>query len=251
MSQGYFAGASLVNRLSWLFLSGALRWRLFSLRLKNRLKYAFKPQPCLLLNNEQTVKSFARFLSEGYRKLNVGGGDKNLDGFVNIDFVPHAGVKREVLANVLDLSFIPDGCLEQVHSNHVIEHLTAEEFRKQLAQYKRILAPRGILTMRCPNALGVCYGFWFGAVAENGREDFIRLGFPADEEFHNPQDGWYHRNLYGFTHWIYGDAGNITNQHLDQMTPSKVKAELAASGFEVLRISDPEASNIVVAARKK
>ena len=51
-------------------------------------------------------------------------------------------------------------------------------------------------------------------------------------------------------HWFFGDAGNIENQHLTLVTPTKVRKALEKAGFEILRTADPEALNIVVVARR-
>ena len=186
----------------------------------------------------------------GYDKLNIGGGRKNLRGFVNIDFISHPEVEREIIGNILDLSFVPDSRISQIHSNHVIEHLSPDVFLDQLRQWHRMLKPSGIITIRCPNALGVCYGFIFTPVPEANRREFLDLGFPDDEEFHNSLDDWYHHDLYGFVHWLYGDVGNPANQHLNLLTPTNLRKAIESAGFEILKSTDPETSNIITVARK-
>ncbi|MBF0485474.1 MAG: methyltransferase domain-containing protein [Candidatus Omnitrophica bacterium] len=241
---------SLINNSVTVFISLVGAWRFFSLRLRNKIKSCLKKQGCQLSNNDTVGKAFLNFKVQGYQKLNIGGGRKNLKGFVNIDFISYPGVERQIQANILDLKFIPDGSVSHVHSNHLVEHLTAQEFREQLAQYYRILETGGLLTLRCPNILGVCYGFWFEVVPEVKKERFLSLGFPEDEDFYNPQDGWYHKNFYGFLHWVYGDVGNIANQHLNIFTPSVMRAAVQTAGFDVVEMSDPESSNLIVLARK-
>ncbi|MCK5344754.1 MAG: hypothetical protein KAR20_15175, partial [Candidatus Heimdallarchaeota archaeon] len=166
-------------------------------------------------------------------------------------FASHPTVEREIKANVLDLSFVPDASVCHIHNNHLVEHLTHEQFCQQLYEYYRILEKDGVLTMRCPNALGVCYGFWFKVMPETGRNEFITLGYPDDDDFYNPLDSWYHKNFFGFLHWIYGDRGNIENQHLDLLTPTKMTSTVEAAGFNVLKMTEPEATNIIVVARKE
>ena len=162
----------------------------------------------------------------------------------------HPGAEREVCANILDLSFVPTGCAAQIHSNHVIEHLTGEQIGSQLSEYFRILRPGGLLTLRCPNALAVVYAFLFTPVHESDREAFLRLGYPADEDFGDPRDGWMHKDFYGMLHWLYGDVGNIENQHLSRLTPSSLRQLVVTAGFKILLTSAPEAINLVVAAQK-
>ncbi|OGT07454.1 MAG: hypothetical protein A2103_04260 [Gammaproteobacteria bacterium GWF2_41_13] len=251
MSIRSFARWSPINIVTSNWLFNCVKWRLFCLRLKNKLKKTIKNKNYPLLNDAVAGNSLALFMSQGYTKVNIGGGGKNLIGFVNIDFTPHRGVEREVIANILDLNFIPDSSLSHVHSNHVVEHLSPIEFQDQLAQYYRAMKKQGLLTIRCPNTLGVCYGFLFEVVPEINKDEFLNLGFPADEDFYNPLDKWYHKNFYGFLHWVYGDAGNIENQHLNIFTPSKIQKAITLAGFNVVKMSEPESSNIIVIARKE
>lgn len=204
-----------------------------------------------LASGPQSAEQFLSYYNQGFKKLNIGGGSKNIKEFVNIDFVKNRKAEREIIANALDLSFIPDNSVEHVHSNHFIEHISQEELCLHLKDCRRVLAPGGILTVRCPNALGVCYGFILNPVFEADRDDFVKLGFPPDEEFANPGDGWFHRDIYGLYHWLYGFTGNIKNCHLNRITPSGMKKDVLDAGFEILKMSDPEACNIVLVARKK
>jgi SAM-dependent methyltransferase len=189
------------------------------------------------------------WLKSGYNKLNIGGGPKNLSGFVNLDFVAFAGVERQVIADIRDLSFIPDGTISHIHSNHVIEHLSPEELHIQLTQWYRVLKEEGIVSIRCPNALGVAFGFWFPPVSEEARAEFLRLGYPADEDFCTA-DGWMHKDVFGTLYWFYADPGNIRNQHLSIVTPSILKTGLERAGFQIARMSAPESVNLVVVAAK-
>lgn len=227
-----------------------VRWRLALRPLLNAVGDLLRPRPVRLVNDDSTAEAMRRWLGKGYDKINVGGGPKNLNGFVNIDFVPHPNVEREVLANVLDLAFIPAACAAQIHTNHVVEHFTQDELDHQLREYHRILKERGLLTLRCPNALGAAYGFWFQPVIEDQQEAFVEAGFPADENFGNSADGWMHKDLYGLLHWFYGDMGNVVNQHLNRITPTKIRNSVESAGFQILRMTVPEAVNIVVVARK-
>lgn len=227
-----------------------LECRLVWLRFYNSLKRIFFPPKVVLKNTSSTQLSLMRWLDQGYNKLNIGGGRKNLEGYINIDFVDYPNVQRQVIANILDNVFIPDQCAAQIHSNHVIEHLTREDIINQLREWYRILKDGGLLTIRCPNALGVAYGFWFEPIIENQKEEFIKLGFPADENFGNPDDRWFHKDFFGLIHWFYGDIGNITNQHPIRITPSMLYNLLVDQGFDILKMTEPEAINIVVVARK-
>ena len=251
MANGFWGGKlPMINLLVSKAVFGAMRWRWFSLKLKNRIRTIIKPHHEVKFNAKAATDELNRFIENGYSKFNVGGGTKNLAGFVNVDFIPHLNVNREVVANILDLSFMPTGCASQIHSNHVIEHLSEDELLDQLNEYKRVLKNQGLLTIRCPNALGVSFAFWFDPILEQDKEEFIKCGFPQDEDFENPDDRWGHKDIYAFSHWIYGDVGNIANQHLNIITPTKIKNYMRTAGFEIVKMSDPEALNIVVVAIK-
>ncbi len=139
------------------------------------------------------------FLKSGWRRStinsNLGGRNKNLRHFLNLDFISHSKVQREIVANILDVSFVPSGSVFHVHSNHVVEHLAEPDIVGQLDQYHRILQPGGLLSIRCPNALGVAFGFWFEPVLEGERAKFLELGFPEDEDFGSPNDAWFSQGL--------------------------------------------------------
>ncbi|MDD2719991.1 MAG: methyltransferase domain-containing protein [Gallionella sp.] len=251
MAHGYWGGkAPIINLLASKLVFLVLRWRLFSLKLRNILRTATQPDRVFQPPALNVTSKFQEFIRAGYCKLNIGGGNKNLDGFINIDFIPHPSVEREIVTNILDLDFIPADYATHIHSNHVIEHLTEHQLLDQLQQFRRILKRDGLLTIRCPNALGVAYGFWFAPILEQEKDEFVRCGFPEDEDFHNPADVWGHKDIYAFTHWIYGDVGNIANQHLNIITPTKLRHYLSNCGFNIIKMSEPEALNLVAIATK-
>jgi SAM-dependent methyltransferase len=241
----------VVNFLISHFVFLAVRYRIINRRLKNALKRKLRPVIVQTANNQTTAKALEYWLEKGYEKLNIGGGEKKLEGFINLDFVEFPNIVRGVVANILDLSFVPNACVAHIHSNHVLEHLTQSQLLQQLTEYYRILKEDGLLTIRCPNALGAAYGFWFEPILEQKKMQFISLGFPADEKLADPADRWVHKDLFGLLHWFYGDMGNIENQHLNIITPTKMKTCVEQTGFNVIMMSDPEALNIVLIARKK
>jgi hypothetical protein len=241
----------VVNYISTHLIFLAVRYRINYLKLKNKIRSATNPRQVTITNQQRTYTDFENLLEMGYKKINIGGGHRNLEGFINIDFVSSPLVKIQVVANILDLSFIKNECLTQIHSNHLIKHLDMSDLQKQASEWYRILMEDGILTIRCPNILGASYGFWFEPVLETDKEEFMRLGFPPDEVFCNKEDVWLHKDLFGLLHWFYGDVGNITNQHLNQITPTKLSNVLNSAGFTIVKITNPESLNIAVIAIKK
>ncbi len=177
MSHGYWGSRlPLGNLICSKFIFTAIRCRLAGRRFRNLLKSSTRSKAVQLVNDASTAEAFKRWQAQGYDKLNIGGGQKNLEGFINVDFVSYPNVERPIVANILDLSFIPDGCASHVHTNHVVEHLTEEQLMSQLREYHRILKDTGLLTIRCPNTLGSAYGFWFEPT----------LGYDTKSTFINP-----------------------------------------------------------------
>ena len=248
MANGWWGSRiPVINLLLSNFIFICVRFRIIICRFKNLIKN----KKVKIINDTLTTIALNTWIDQGFDKINVGGGAKNLEGFFNIDFVHHPDVKREVVANILDLSFIPSGSMKHIHSNHVLEHLTEQQLQEQLLSYYRILTDGGYLTIRCPNALGASFGFWFEPILEKEREKFIALGFPCDESFGKHEDKWLHKDFFGLLHWFYGDMGNIENQHLTIITPTKIKGYIDRAGFKLLVISEPEALNIVLVAQKE
>ncbi len=242
----YFGDQKFLNRS----ISKLVFWGLEYRRRQLIRKHRNVVKAVQLRNTGQSRIDFQCFLDQGFTRINIGGGRKNLEGFVNIDFIKHPEARREVIANILDLSFIPDASLNHIHSNHLVEHLTQEQLEDQLVQYWRTLKADGIISIRCPNALGVTYGFFFGAVAEKNHGEFIELGFPEDEDFYLEHDGWYYQDLWALYHWLHAYTGNMENQHLNLLTPTKLKVAVAEAGFSILKTANPEASNLVIMAKK-
>lgn len=94
-------------------------------------------------------------------KLNLGAGKKSLPGWVNVDIYPGDGIDV-----ALDLSLapkcyatFPDGAAEEILAKHFIEHLTPLEWVATLPEWHRILAPGGVLTIECPDAMTCAQNF--------------------------------------------------------------------------------------------
>jgi SAM-dependent methyltransferase len=90
-------------------------------------------------------------------KLNLGCGNKILDGFVNVDVVEErAGAKPDIVANVSERLPFPDDYADLILSVHVIEHFYRWEVLEVLREWVRVLKPGGIMVCECPNLLSAC-----------------------------------------------------------------------------------------------
>lgn len=93
-------------------------------------------------------------------KLNIGCGKQTWDRFFCVDAVKHPKATRApdllhafqfngaVLTNPVPL---PDGQASELHSYHFLEHVYSWEAPALLQEFKRLLAPNGLLILELPN----------------------------------------------------------------------------------------------------
>jgi hypothetical protein len=90
---------------------------------------------------------------DGKIRLNLGCGDKILEGYINVDFAEsRKGNKPDVIADLRALKFDHDFA-DEILSVHVIEHFYQWEAEDLLNHWKHILKPKGKLVLECPNIL--------------------------------------------------------------------------------------------------
>jgi SAM-dependent methyltransferase len=91
------------------------------------------------------------------RKLNLGCGDKILDGYVNVDVAAsRAGKSPDVLCDLRRLEPFADASADEVLAVHVIEHFWRWEVLDVLKEWVRVLRPGGCMVLECPNLLTAC-----------------------------------------------------------------------------------------------
>lgn len=93
-------------------------------------------------------------------KINFGAGKQTWPGFYCVDAVQHPKASRpldlvhavkfegERLTNPLPL---PDGCADELHSYHFLEHVYRWEAPALVAEWHRLLKPSGLLFLELPN----------------------------------------------------------------------------------------------------
>lgn len=91
------------------------------------------------------------------RRLNLGCGDKILEGYVNVDVAAsRAGRRPDVLCDLHKLEpFESDSC-DEVMAIHVVEHFYRWEVIDVLREWLRVLKPGGRMILECPNLLTAC-----------------------------------------------------------------------------------------------
>lgn len=86
-------------------------------------------------------------------RLHLGCGPRYLPGWYHIDALAYPHVDR--VARVENLSFVEDGSVEIVYACHVLEHFGRHQYADVLREWRRVLAPGGILRLAVPDFAAV------------------------------------------------------------------------------------------------
>lgn len=86
-------------------------------------------------------------------RLNVGCGEKHRAGEINIDYYPTSGA--DICADILALPF-PDNSASVVKMDQLLEHLPSKTAVRALLEVKRVLMPRGRITLAVPDMAAIC-----------------------------------------------------------------------------------------------
>lgn len=137
-------------------------------------------------------------------KLNLGCGDQRIPGCTNVDLRPEVA---DVVADVSDLPF-GDGQASDILAFDILEHFPAARIGEVLAEWRRVMAGGGMLTVRVPNMVALAHAL-------------VDRNFAADVLI---------RNVYGGHRW--GPDGAWDAHHWG-WTPETLSRDLAAAGFDV------------------
>lgn len=90
-------------------------------------------------------------------RLNLGCGDKLLEGYVNVDVAPsRRGLRPDVLCDLHDLSVFASDSANEILAVHVVEHFWRWEVLGILGEWVRVLKPGGKMILECPNLISAC-----------------------------------------------------------------------------------------------
>jgi len=81
-------------------------------------------------------------------KLNLGSGKRNLEGFINIDAVKQTDTTT--IGDILNLNY-KDNSIDEIYSEHVIEHLTKIELNRYFTEANRMLVSGGRFNLIAPS----------------------------------------------------------------------------------------------------
>ena len=82
-------------------------------------------------------------------KLNLGCGDKRLEGFVNVD--SSSASQADIIHDLRLPLPVADGTVSEIYAKHIIEHFTRTEWGGILADWARVLTPGGTLVIEAPD----------------------------------------------------------------------------------------------------
>jgi hypothetical protein len=92
-------------------------------------------------------------------RLNLGCGDKILDGYCNVDVAPaRLGRAPDVLCDLHKLTF-DDESADEILSVHVVEHFWRWEVVDILREWARVLKKGASMIVECPNLKSACEHF--------------------------------------------------------------------------------------------
>lgn len=82
-------------------------------------------------------------------RINLGCGWDVRPGWLNVDLFDFH--HPDLVADITDLPMLPDGAFAEVLAQDVLEHLPRAKAGPALAEWARLLAPGGIITLRVPS----------------------------------------------------------------------------------------------------
>ncbi len=98
------------------------------------------------ISDPATIRDY--FAAQPIRKLQLGAGSNYVKGWLNSDIEPKSGgIYLDASANYP----FPDGSIQYIFAEHLIEHLPWEGGLKMLQECRRLLAPGGKIRIVTPN----------------------------------------------------------------------------------------------------
>jgi predicted SAM-dependent methyltransferase len=81
-------------------------------------------------------------------KLHIGAGVKYLPGYRHMDAIKRKHI--DYVGDAKDLSFLEDGCVEEIYACHILEHFKRNEIVSVLVEWRRVLCGGGVLRVSVP-----------------------------------------------------------------------------------------------------
>jgi len=119
-------------------------------------------------------------------KLNLGCGDKILEGYVNIDLY---NPKANLIADATKLDFIENDSVDEIQTIAFFEHINPFKAGDTLVEWKRVLKKGGKLIIEMPDILELCKHFIEGDKKE--RYHLLNCIYGTTQPEHPHLFGWY------------------------------------------------------------
>ena len=84
-------------------------------------------------------------------KLNLGCGNTNLKGYINIDCIENEFIKPDIKADVSKELPFESNSVDEILASHVIEHFRVWQLKEILFEWRRVLKVGGKLIIECPD----------------------------------------------------------------------------------------------------
>jgi predicted SAM-dependent methyltransferase len=89
-------------------------------------------------------------------RLHLGCGSKLFDGYINVDGAYMKGTPGITIHDLLDPFPLPDSCVDEIISVHVIEHIMPDQVPMLMKEWLRVLKPGGFVAVEWPDILKMC-----------------------------------------------------------------------------------------------
>ena len=174
------------------------------------------------------------------KKLNVGGGNLPLEGYINIDKYYYPGSKWKLTnkqlakewfegrhegawayGDALDLKF-PAETFDEVNMSHVLEHLSMEEGNLAVKEAYRVLIPGGCIIIGVPDLQKAC-------------EEYLKVKYVQESK---DNSRWYY--VMGMIYGTTGHDGEGQFHHCGY-NRSFLKVVLENNGFKnIVEVNPPD-----------
>ncbi len=132
-------------------------------------------------------------------RLNIGGRTGE-SGWLTVNVVEAQDIPGkdplpiDIIGTCTNLSAMADGTAAVIYSSHVLEHLSfPHEVPLALAEFRRVLAPGGLLLLAVPNLAFTLHAFFDPNMSSEGRRELILELFGGQHYRHD-----YHKFIYDF-----------------------------------------------------
>ncbi len=182
------------------------------------------------LKNWVTVRGAPRMMQaylsgHSVRKLQIGAGSVNYPGWLNTDIEPSG---EQVYLDATKPFPLPDGSIQYIFGEHVIEHLSYEDGLAMLRECHRVLASGGKIRLATPNLLK------YLALFQNPKTEEINRYLEGKLKWHgwpptaHPESEILNLELHSFGHQFVYDPATLSDslaqagfEHIAQFAPGE------------------------------